>query len=94
MKRFYLMVQEPFWIFFFFFPEAIGVNREMFLLNSSVSPHHVVPLGRGISLEKRKPLPHYAANFRHREKMFAKFWPTFQVPEWYSPLSAPMGYAG
>lgn len=91
---FHLMALEPILIFFFFFSWGLKCQHEMFLLNLSVSPHHVVPLGQGISSEKRKPLPHYAANFRHQEKMFAKFWPTFQVLEWYSPLSAPMGYAG
>lgn len=56
---------------------------EIFLLILSVSPHHAVPQGWGISSEKRKPLPHYAANFRHQEKMFGNFWPKFQVLEWY-----------
>lgn len=64
---------------------------EIFLLISSVSPHHVVPQGWGISSEKRKPLPHYAANFRNQEKMFGKFWPGFQALEWYTLLSIPMG---
>lgn len=58
---------------------GLKCQHEMFLLIWSVSPHHVVPLGWGISSEKRKPLPHYAANFRHQEKMFGKFWPRFQV---------------
>lgn len=56
----------------FFLSRGFKCQQEMFLLNPSVSPHHAVPLGRGISSEKRKPLPHYAANFRHKEKMFAK----------------------
>lgn len=56
---------------------------EIFLLILSVSPDHAVPLGWGISTEKRKPLPHYAANFRHQEKMFGNSWPRFQVLEWY-----------
>lgn len=58
---------------------GLKCQHEMFLLIWSVSPHHVVPPGRGISSEKRKPLPHYAANFRHQEKMFGKFWPGFQA---------------
>lgn len=56
---------------------------EIFLLILSVSPHHAVPQGWGISSEKRKPLPHYAANFRHQEKMFGNSWPRFQMLEWY-----------
>lgn len=65
---------------------------EIFLLISSVSPHHAVPQGQGISSEKRKPLPHYAANFRHQEKMFGNFWPRFQVLP--ALLSIPRGEAG
>lgn len=75
-------------------PWAVSVSARFFLLILSVSPHRLVPLGRRISSAKRKPLPHYAANFRHQEKMFGKFWPGFQVLEWYSPLAAPMGSAG
>lgn len=77
-----------------FRPRAVSVSERFSLLILSVSPHRLVPLGRRISSAKRKPLPHYAANFRHQEKMFGKFWPGFQELEWYSPLAAPLGSAG
>lgn len=77
-----------------FRPRAVSVSARFLLLILSVSPHRLIPLGRRISSAKRKPLPHYAANFRHQEKMFGKFWPRFQVLEWYSQPAAPMGSAG
>lgn len=75
VNSFFSVLNVPSW--------GLKCQCEIFLLISSVSPHHAVPQGWGISSEKRKPLPHYAANFRHQEKMFGNFWPRFQVLEWY-----------
>lgn len=55
---------------------------------STASPSHALPQEWGISFEKRKPLPHYVANFSHQEKMFGRFWPRIQMLEGY-PLYLP-----
>lgn len=87
-------VRGFFGVFFFCSVDSVlYVSPWDFLLILSVSPHRVLPLGRGISWEKRKPLPHYAANFRHQEKMFGKSWPRFQLLELHR-LTIPTGEAG
>lgn len=61
---------------------GLKCQQEICLLILSVSPHPAVPKERSISSEKRKPLPHYVAYFRHQEEMFGNFFgPESQVLE-------------